>query len=178
MGSGRLLQPLARAGALAGLLAACSSASTTTATTAPSVPAGRLGPSCGAAGAAAPEWPQAVPASLPKPPGSAISSVRLIGAATYVVFTTPTSLRSSTLYLVSSLTHAGYTLARGDAEATEADAPFVGESVVGAIRLTLTENCLTTWTLAVEPRTAAVPGAAPSLIPYHPGASARPLPFG
>ena len=135
-----------------------------------------LGPTCPKPGAPAADWPGAVPDSLPKPPGSQISATRVVGPATYISFTTPTSLRESTLYLVSALHDAGYTVARGDAEATEADAPFVSPAVVGAIRLTLTSTCVTTWTLAVEPRQSTT--GAPTLIPYHPGAKASPLPFG
>ena len=163
----------------AGSAAGSAPAATPSSATPSGAAAGALQPddTCPSPGAPAPQWPQAVPASLPKPPGSQIHATRVIGAATYVSFTTPTSLRDSTLYLVGALRTAGYTISRGDAEATEADAPFTGPTVVGAIRLTLTASCVTTWTLAVEPRLEAT-AVTPTLIPYHPGASASPLPFG
>jgi len=95
-----------------------------------------------------------------------------------VEFTTDTSLEGSVRFVVFSLRRAGYTLARGDAEPTEADAPFSSPKLAGAWRMSARGACATAWVLAVQPR--AVTTAAPlaTLIPYTPGASAAPLPGG
>lgn len=164
-------------------LAGCGGGAASTATDAAVVPSTSpptTGPApCPSPPASTADWPLAVPADLPKPPGAVITSSSVKDTATYVRFTTPTSLRDSVIFVVKEMTAAGYTLDRGDAEAFEADAPFTGPTVVGAMKMLLTAPCATSWVLAVVPRqTGATPAPAGTLIPYTPGSSASPLPFG
>ena len=194
----RLLAPGATVATAALLLAGCSGGSSGSTGSAAAPPASAAAATsatgCGSPPATQVDWPQAVPDTLPKPPGASITGTNTIGSATYVNFTSPVSLREGTLFVVTELRRAGFTLARGDAEPTEADAPFSGPTVVGALRLTKTAPCLTTWVLAVVPRNGPPPplpslvpytgapaspaGPVSTLIPYTPGPSASPLPFG
>ncbi len=161
----------------AGTAAPTAAAAATAATTAaPTAAAAVTSDGCPSPRASAAEWPLAVPADLPKPPGAVISSSTVQGKTTVVRFTTDTSLEGSVRFLTSSLPRSGYTLARGDAEATEADAPFSGPRLTGAWKMSATGDCSTSWLLAVQPRSAnpATPST-PPLIPHPPGVSAAPL---
>ena len=91
-------------------------------------------------------------------------------------FSTPTSLRDSVLFVVRKLPKAGYVLGRGDAEATEADAPFVHGGTRGLVRMLGTAPCSTLWLLATVDSTAT--SSSPLLTPHTPTASPSPLPFG
>jgi len=93
-----------------------------------------------------------------------------------VKFTTPTSLRESVLFVVRKLPKAGYVLGRGDAEATEADAPFVHGDTRGLVRMLEVGTCQTLWLLATVD--ASSQSNSPLLTPHTPSGSPSPLPFG
>lgn len=123
-------------------------------------------------------WPAPVPADLPVPPGSTVKDTRKTAdGLTIVQFTTSAPLRDGLLFVVNELPAKGFVLGRGDAEAAEADAPFVKGAVRGLFRMIVRDACTTDWLLAVTDRTLGGPGA--PLLPARPGAgSPSPLPFG
>ena len=126
---------------------------------------------------AEPSWPGGVPVDLPHPPGTSVTEVEdRTDGLTVVQFTTPISLRDSILFVVDALPEAGYTLARGDAESTEADAPFVKGDLRGVMRMIAVEPCRTDWLLALAEGAPATSGTGSPLLPTRPDAS--PLPFG
>lgn len=124
-------------------------------------------------------WPVQVPQDLPVPPAGTFTSVRATqDGLTLVQFRTATSLRDSVVFLVSALPRAGYTLGRGDAEATEADAPFTkgGTDVRGTYRMISRTPCDTDWLMAVTRKPV---GSGAPLLPMRTGQpSPSPLPFG
>lgn len=124
------------------------------------------------------QWPSTVPADLPKPPNATVGDTQTgDDGVTIVKFTTPTSLRESVLFVVRQLPKAGYVLGRGDAEATEADAPFVHNNLRGLLRMILIAPCTTQWLLATVDTSKPV-GGSPLLPPHTPSGSPSPLPFG
>jgi hypothetical protein len=161
-------------------LTACSSGAPSAAPAASpsaSPPAAQAAPTCAAAPAAELRWPQEVPADLPKPPGATLTDVQeRTDGLTVVMFTTPISIRESVLFLIEAMPAAGYTLARGDAENTEADAPFVKGELRGVMRMIAVEPCRTDWLMAITTGTTGAPGGGSPLLP--PRANASPLPFG
>lgn len=121
-------------------------------------------------------WPPAIPDDIPKPPTAVIEKVEKTGSGVTVVrFSTESSLREGVLYIVKEFPAAGYTLGRGDAEVTEADAPFQKGQVRGLVRMLAQEQCRTLWLLAVGREGG---GAAPFAPNYTPPPSSQPLPFG
>lgn len=159
------------------LLAGCSASSTpATATATPTPRASSLfaqPAGCPVDDTPVTAWPDAVPADLPQPPTTTVTGVEeRDDGLTVVRFTTATSIRQSVLFLVEQMPAAGYTLARGDAENTEADAPFVKGGLRGVMRMIAVEDCRTDWLMAL---TRGAPGGNP-LLPARPSAS--PLPFG
>ncbi len=142
----------------------------------PTAAGARPTPTCAPAAAATLAWPQGVPADLPKPPaaGGAKEQSNKDGL-TVVTFSTAASLREGVLFLVKALPAAGYTVGRGDAEATEADVPFVKGALRGVLRMVAVEQCRTDWLMAVAQGGATTGGGSP-LLPSRPSAS--PLPFG
>jgi hypothetical protein len=86
-------------------------------------------------------------------------------------------LRDSVIFVVEHLPKAGYVLGRGDAEATEADAPFLHGSTRGLIRMLQTGLCTTDWLLATVDTQTPVANS-PLLTPHTPSGSPSPLPFG
>lgn len=120
--------------------------------------------------------PPTVPADLPKPPGASLTSSRTTPEGlTLVQFTTSTSLRDGVVFLVKALPETGYTIGRGDAEATEADASFVKGDVRGVYRIVARETCSSQWLLAVTRRTG---GTGSPLLPMRSASPSTPLPFG
>jgi len=121
-----------------------------------------------------------VPAGIPKPPNAHIVKTESTTDGLHIVqFTTPTSLRDGVIFVVDKLPKAGYTLGRGDAEANEADAPFVSNNLRGLYRLFSNEPCQTLWLLATASGTPTSPGSGSPLLPTHsPSGSSSPLPFG
>ena len=124
------------------------------------------------------DWPATVPADLPKPPGASSAQVESrTDGLTVVKFTTPISIRESVLFVIDAMPAAGYTLARGDAENTEADAPFVKGDLRGVLRMIAVQECRTDWLMALARATpGGAPGGGAPLLPARPNAS--PLPFG
>ncbi len=121
-------------------------------------------------------WPPTIPDDIPKPPTAVIEKVETTGSGVIVVrFSTESSLREGVLYIVKEFPAAGYTLGRGDAEVTEADAPFQKGAVRGLVRMLAQEQCRTLWLLAVGREGG---GTAPFAPNYTPPASSQPLPFG
>ena len=135
-------------------------------------------PTCAPAPATDFAWPTEVPKDLPEPPGAKLTDVQeRSDGLTVVMFSTPTSLRQSVLFIIEALPAAGYTLARGDAENTEADAPFVKGNLRGVLRMIAVEACRTDWLMAITTGApAGAPGGGNPILP--PRADASPLPFG
>ncbi len=120
-------------------------------------------------------WPAEVPEDIPKPPNATITKVeKTTTGVTVVQFTTKSSLREGVLYVVKEFPKFGYTLGRGDAEVTEADAPFQKGKVRGLVRMLAQEQCATIWLLAIGREGG---GPAP-FAPRSPSSGASPLPFG
>lgn len=119
-------------------------------------------------------WPPEVPADLPKPEGAVIEKVeRTPNNVTVVRFSTPTSLSDGVLHVVRQFPQQGYQIGRGDAEVSEADAPFQKGALQGLVRLLAQQQCRTLWLLALGSSK-----GAPFAPGYSPPASASPLPFG
>lgn len=172
----RLLPVLLAVAALAG----CSASEEPSAAPSPTPSrAGAASPSaCPAPASTELTWPAAVPADLPKPPGASSAEVESrTDGLTVVTFSTPISIREAVLFVIDAMPEAGYTLARGDAENTEADAPFVKGDLRGVMRMIAVEPCRTDWLMAVARATVGgAPGGGTPLLPPRPNAS--PLPFG
>ena len=125
------------------------------------------------------KWPVQVPHDLPKPANAIIQGKPLTTSdgVRIVKFATPTSLRESVLFVVRKLPKAGYVLGRGDAEATEADAPFIHGNIRGLVRMLELGPCQTLWLFASVD--ASSPNTnSPLLTPHTPTGSPSPLPFG
>jgi hypothetical protein len=168
-------------GALALLLAGCStgggagSATATAPETATRSLFAQAPPTCAPATTAALTWPKGVPADLPKPPAATAARAQdRSDGLTVVTFSTASNLREGVLFLVKALPAAGYTLGRGDAEATEADVPFVKAGLRGVLRMVAVEQCRTDWLMALAEGSATTGGS--PLLPSRPSSS--PLPFG
>ena len=145
-------------------------------TTAPAPSATDAGPHCPAAPSTTPDWPKEVPSVIPRPAGVVIQKTDLSkGNVTQVRTLVPISMRESVLFIIKEFPKAGFTLGRGDAEASEADAPFQrGEALRGLVRVFATnKECETLWLFAVVRNT-----NAPYDITYTPPPSSTPLPFG
>lgn len=124
-------------------------------------------------------WPAQVPADLPKPANATLQGKPLTASdgVHIVKFVTPTSLRESVLFVVNKLPKAGYVLGRGDAEAAEADAPFIHGNIRGLVRMLETGQCQTMWLLATVDASSQDTNS-PLLTPHSPSGSPSPLPFG
>lgn len=134
------------------------------------------GPSCPPAKSTSPQWPKDVPAIIPRPAGLTIEKTdRSKGNVVQVRTLVPMSIQQSVQFIVREFPKAGFTLGRGDAEATEVDAPFQrGDALRGLVRVFITtDQCQTLWLYAVVRNT-----GAPYDISYTPPPSATPLPFG
>lgn len=175
------MRPLSHVLATAALLSACqgsqTGASSPPTLAAPASAAPRPTPAaCPAVARTALKWPAAVPADVPKPPAAVLGEVKTAaGGLTLVRFTTASSLQESVLFVVKEVQKAGYTLGRGDAEPSEADAPFGRGDVRGIYRMIVRDTCSTDWLLAVT--RASTQGNSP-LLPRLSTASPTPLPFG
>jgi hypothetical protein len=82
------------------------------------------------------------------------------------------------LFIVDRYPKAGYTLGRGDAEATEADAPFVKNKVRGLTRVAALEACKTLWLIATAASSSSPNGTSPLLSPHPTSSQTSALPFG
>jgi len=133
-------------------------------------------PTCAPPHTKAYTWPAGIPTELPTLPGATIESTKKTADGLQIVqFSTATSLRDGVIFIVRKVPPAGFTLGRGDAEPTEADAPFTRGELQGTFRGAATGVCSTKWILAVLPRRI-TPGT--PLLPAHTGPSPSPLPFG
>jgi hypothetical protein len=132
-------------------------------------------PTCAPAKPTKYSWPKQIPQDLPKIPGAVIESSKQTTDGLFIVlFSTDASLRDGVLFIVSKLPAAGFNLGRGDAEQTEADAPFNKGDVRGVLRGAAVGLCQTKWVLAVARNR----GTGTPLLPSHTGPSPSPLPFG
>ena len=122
-------------------------------------------------------WPKEVPADLPQPPGATVGETsRTKDGLTIVRFTTASSLQQGVLFVIQNVQKAGFTLGRGDAEPTEADAPFGRGDLRGIYKMLGRDQCVTDWLVAV---TRTRPGGASPILPTASrGPSSSPLPFG
>lgn len=117
-----------------------------------------------------------MPSDLPKLPGVTLNSTKQTAdGLTIVQFTTSTSLRDGVIFIVRTLPPAGFTLGRGDAELSEADAPFTKDGVRGVLRGAAVDVCATKWVLAVARPSV---GTGTPLLPTRPTPSPSALPFG
>ena len=167
---------------LATVLTACSGSSSSPSaqpTAAATVPTPTAPPACPAPSKVKPtKWPIQVPKDLPKPSAATIQDQMTASDGVHIVkFSTPSSLRESVLFVVRKYPKAGYVLGRGDAEAAEADAPFVHGDTRGLVRMLEVGTCQTLWLLATV--NASSQGSnSPLLTPHTPSGSPSPLPFG
>ncbi|MBV9293868.1 MAG: hypothetical protein JO222_15605 [Frankiales bacterium] len=152
-----------------------SSGSTTGGPTAPTITQ-PLTPQCPSTSAPPGRWPRYLPPDFPRPAAYHFeqSTVDAQGIRT-TRFTTSSSMRDAVLFVVQRFPRAGYVLGRGDAEATEADAPFVHGPARGLLRLAAIQNCMTLWLLYTVDKKV---GPVPNLPTFIPSASPSPLPFG
>ena len=171
------IKPLVAAAVLA--LSACTGeGGDPTARPTPTTPAAtQSGPECPPVADKADGWPKDVPDVVPRPNGFAAEKVdrQTQGNVVQVRGPVPMSMRDALLWVVREFPKAGFSLDRGDAEATEIDAPFRrGEALRGLLRIFATpEVCQTYWAYAVVRNT-----NAPYDISYTPPPSSTPLPFG
>lgn len=122
-------------------------------------------------------WPKEVPADLPQPPAATYeSATRTPEGLTIVRFSTAHSLQESVLFVVREVQKAGFQLGRGDAEPSEADAPFGRGNLRGVYKMLAHADCRTDWLVAVT-RTQPT-GTSPLLPTPSRGPSSQPLPFG
>ncbi|MFN2537939.1 MAG: hypothetical protein ABR549_07260 [Mycobacteriales bacterium] len=123
------------------------------------------------------QWPAAMPDDLPKPPGSRLlSTTTSPDKVTIVRLTSTLSLQQSVLFVLSTVDKAGFTLGRGDAEPSEADAPFGRGDVRGVYKVVARDTCVTDWLVATAKVTFG--GNSPVLPTASRGPSSSPLPFG
>lgn len=130
-----------------------------------------------------PKWPVSLPADIPKPADATIlkqDGVTTTPDGVHIVrYLTPSSLRDSVIFIVQKYPKAGYVLGRGDAEATEADAPFIHGQIRGVTRISSIDNCQTLWlTATVNVNSVAGGSGGTPLLPPHATPSPSPLPFG
>lgn len=122
-------------------------------------------------------WPKDVPSVVPRPDGLKVDRVdKSQGNVTQIRSQVPMSVREALVWIVREFPNAGFTLGRGDAEATEVDAPFQrGPALRGLVRVFLIPGnlCNTLWLYAIVRNT-----NAPYDIGYTPPPSSTPLPFG
>ena len=119
-----------------------------------------------------------MPFDLPLPSGITVVGSTTTSDGIHVVrFTSRQSLRSSVLFIVDRYPKAGYAIGRGDAEATEADAPFVHGQVRGLTRVAEVQPCQTLWLVATV-ATNSSGGTSPLLVPHPTSSVTSALPFG
>ena len=119
-----------------------------------------------------------LPFDLPMPDNiSVVDATTTSDGIQVVKFTTPTTLRQAVLFIVDRYPKAGYVLGRGDAEASEADAPFVKSKVRGITRLTSLGTCKTLW-LVESVTTTGTAGTSPILSPHPTSSQTSAPPFG
>ena len=122
---------------------------------------------------------RSVPFGLPMPENiTPVDTSVTTDGIQVVKFTTPSSLREAVIFIVDRYPKAGYVIGRGDAEATEADAPFVKSSVRGLARLAALQPCQTLWLIASVATSGKGGGTSPLLSPHPTSSQTSALPFG
>lgn len=136
------------------------------------------GPSPSASGPGLTKALQSMPFDLPLPKGITVVGTMTTSDGIHVVrFTTADSLRTAVLFIVEKYPKAGYQIGRGDAEATEADAPWVHGQVRGLTRVNELQPCQTEWLVASVATTSS--GVTSQILVPHPTSSVTSaLPFG
>jgi hypothetical protein len=121
---------------------------------------------------------RSVPFGLPMPDNiTPVDTQKTPEGIQVVKFTTQSSLRDAVIFIVDRYPKAGYVIGRGDAEATEADAPFVKSSLRGLTRVAALQTCQTLWLIASVP-TKSGGGTSPLLSPHPTSSQTSALPFG
>ena len=161
-------------------LSGCTSSSTSARATPTATPAPAPTPTSSACPAKPGKpfsWPAAMPKDLPKPPGSTyLSATTSADHVTIVRLTSTLSLQQSVLFVLKEVNKAGFTLGRGDAEPSEADAPFGRGNTRGVYKMLARDSCVTDWLVATA--TVTFGGTSPILPTASRGPSSSPLPFG
>lgn len=122
---------------------------------------------------------RSVPFDLPMPDNiTPVETTKTADGIQVVKFTTPTSLRQTVIFIVDRYPKAGYVLGRGDAEATEADAPFVKNKVRGLTKVAALESCKSLWLVATLTTSGTNGGTSPLLSPHPTSSQTTALPFG
>ena len=122
---------------------------------------------------------RSVPFGLPLPDNiTPVDTSKTSDGIQVVKFTTPSSLRDSVIFIVDRYPKAGYVIGRGDAEATEADAPFVKAGLRGLTRVASLQTCQTLWLIASVPTSGTTGGTSPLLSPHPTSSQTSALPFG
>lgn len=165
------------AGCHSGSSPAAQQAPTPTTVATPTCPAVTATPTPASSAAAAAL--KKLPPDLPMPPSiTPVDATTTSDHVQIVRFTTPTTLRTAVLFIVGRYPKAGYVLGRGDAEATEADAPFVRGDIRGLTRVAALQECKTLWLVAVAATSNTPNGTSPLLSPHPTSATTSSLPFG
>jgi predicted small lipoprotein YifL len=122
---------------------------------------------------------RSVPFGLPMPDNiTPVDTQKTSEGIQVVKFTTPSSLRDAVIFMVEKYPKAGYVVGRGDAEATEADAPFVKGNLRGLTRVASLQTCQTLWLIASIPTKTGGGGTSPLLSPHPTSSQTSALPFG
>jgi hypothetical protein len=122
---------------------------------------------------------RSVPFGLPMPDNiTPVDTTKTADGIQVVKFTTQTSLRDAVIFIVDRYPKAGYVIGRGDAEATEADAPFVKASLRGLARVAALQTCQTLWLIASVATSGTGGGTSPLLSPHPTSSQTSALPFG
>ena len=122
---------------------------------------------------------RSVPFGLPLPENiTPVDTTKTADGIQVVKFTTPTSLRDAVIFMVDRYPKAGYAIGRGDAEATEADAPFVKASLRGLTRVASLQTCQTLWLIASVATSGGPGNTSPLLSPHPTSSQTSALPFG
>ena len=120
-----------------------------------------------------------VPFGLPMPDNiTPVDTQKTAEGIQVVKFTTPSSLRDAVIFMVEKYPKAGYVVGRGDAEATEADAPFVKGSLRGLTRVAALQTCQTLWLIASVATKTNGGSTSPLLSPHPTSSQTSALPFG
>ena len=143
----------------------------------PTCPAVTASPS--ATSAAAEKILRSLPFDLPIPPqATPVGAMTTADGVRVVRYMTPTSLRDSVLFILQRYQKAGYVIGRGDAEPTEADAPWVHSTTRGLTRVAAVQQCQTLWLVAVVDAKGTTGSNSPLLSPHPTSSTTSSLPFG
>jgi hypothetical protein len=106
----------------------------------PAQPTRALPPCAGKSPAVA--RPPGLPADFPLPPGTRITTGRSLSASQFLIGgVIPADLQETAGFFDEALPEQGYQVGIGDAEATEAEAPFTGNGFRGRWRVNEIPDC-------------------------------------